>query len=807
MNELAARKALCFKNIVLLAALGCFLFSCTVVRDYPKNKPFVYQTNIHLEGDLSNDTRADLISQLNQQLHDSIVARRQRKLIGFDYGLKALYSVIKTPPVYDSLNASQSKIFMGALMHSLGHYRDSIWYKNTIDTIYSHGSQFRTVVDFYVRTGKQFKIDSVSIDLNDSATKAANPEIASSFDTLQALSPLNESLFQKGAPFSKPLISQEFDRLTNVYRNNGYLRFSREHLLALWDTVGLALLRPTIDPGEQAELFAALQKRRENPVADITIRLRNLTDTTSFVRYHVGNITVFPEQANDVPDNTLAAKKYKDITIRSNGNMFKPWVFSESIYMHPGQLYDQRKQNQTTNRFNSLSAWRLVIVDAVPRGKTDTVDFVMRLTPATKYYFNVNLEGSQNLGGIFTSGNIVGINFSLQNRNFAHRAYLSNTTVGFGIEIGSGNLTQTKQISLGHTIYFPKYIPIVPFKPFILKKLFSSFADNPTTRTSLAFNARYINRYQYLDLLSVNGSWGYDFSVKNALWTIRFPNIEYAYLKRGSILNELIKTNQSYKYLFNDGLVLSSVISRASSKVKYVTGSTTKVKYTRTIRLGLEPSGLLAGFINTPFLKNDLKRFVKADASWQKTIDEGYNNALAVRVLGGIGYSIPYNSTDSGRLYMPFFRAFYAGGANSMRGWGLRKLGPGSTIKSFAREDSPDRFGDVQLEGNVEWRFKVTEIGGIPVNMAAFADAGNVWLLRKNDNFPNGEFQWNRFLNDIAVDGGLGLRLDFGLLKLRVDYAWKFRDPSPADPAAQYKWFYNIKPLNGTVQLGIDYPF
>ena len=150
-----------------------------------------------------------------------------------------------------------------------------------------------------------------------------------------------------------------------------------------------------------------------------------------------------------------------------------------------------------------------------------------------------------------------------------------------------------------------------------------------------------------------------------------------------------------------------------------------------------------------------------------------------------------------------------------MRAWSVRKLGPGSTIKSFAKDVAPDRFGDIRIETNAEYRYYITTVVGFPLEGALFIDAGNVWFWRKNEDFPNGEFELSRFFHDIAIGVGTGFRIDFGLLKLRFDLGWKAKDPSPEDPAAQNKWFYNqrvgIGDKNGKngaqFQIGIDYPF
>ena len=142
-----------------------------------------------------------------------------------------------------------------------------------------------------------------------------------------------------------------------------------------------------------------------------------------------------------------------------------------------------------------------------------------------------------------------------------------------------------------------------------------------------------------------------------------------------------------------------------------------------------------------------------------------------------------------------------------MRAWALRKLGPGSSNRSFERTIAPDRFGDLQIELNGEYRFYIADISGVTLNSALFTDIGNVWFLRKNDDFPEGEFRFDRFFHDVALGVGTGLRVDFGLFLIRLDYAYKVKDPSPDNPLVENKWFYDWKLLNGQFQLGVNYPF
>ncbi|HEY1114804.1 MAG TPA: BamA/TamA family outer membrane protein [Chitinophagaceae bacterium] len=790
---------------ILFAALLLFSSSCSVVKDYPAGKPFVYTHNIELQGKFTTEERKQIVSQLNDQLHDSILARRVEKLIGWEKGPRIFYDVLQNPPVYDSLNADKSVQYMQALLHSLGYYRDSITYRADVDTVQS---QYRTTVNFNVVPGTLFRVDSIAYTFrNDTIMAVTQP----TRDTLQQVvdNARGAALIKEGDAFAKPQIAAERDRLTDVFRNNGYLRFSSDELIAVWDTVGLALLRPTLDPLEQLEQLEALRQRRENPTATLELRLRANPDTSHLVRYRVGNVTLYPDLSPDTALYTPVTIKQGDHTIITYRNLFRPRVVTENLYLNRGDLYSQRNYLKTLNRYNSIGAWRLVTIDQIPRGNTDTVDFVVKLTPARKYLSEINLEGSQNWGSTLTAGNLIGINYRLQNRNFARGANQSNTSLRYGVEIATNDTVsrfiRTHQLSFGQTITFPRMLPRISIP--------DAWKEN--LRTTFTFNANWINRIQFVEVYSLNTSWGYEFNWKNKLLAVRIPNIELAVLQRKQELEKLIDSNGSYRYIFNDGLVSSNIVSFT------LTGS--KKNVTNYGRFNWENSGWLLGLAPSDRIHDQLYRFIKLDADLRKTLALTPRTSLALRLFAGAGHSVPFalakeaDPKDSSKYFLPFFKAYFAGGANSMRAWQLRKLGPGSSKVPTTARAAPERFGDMQLEFNTEYRFFITDIRGVLINSALFVDMGNIWYLRRNESFPNGEFQFNRLLKDLAVGVGTGLRIDFGLFLIRLDYAHKARNPNIIENRWFPEWtndpdksgFRNLRTNlgRGQFQLGVTYPF
>ena len=750
-----------------------FISSCGVVpKNYPYRKPFVFQTNINLEGSFSKEEKSQLKTQLEGQLDDSIRVRT----IGQLYR-----SVLKRPPVYDSSNAERSVKFMNALLVSQGYFKDSISYDTTLILKPADDPrQYRTIVNFYVKPGKQVKLDSISYVIN-------NTE-------LQVLTDANKqkTLLKKGDAFSKQTVLPELNRLVDVYRNNGYLRFSFDELVGVWDTLNVLLLQPSFDPFEQIQMLDSVRRKRiDNPTANLEIRLRPGYDVDRLKKYYVGHSTVYTDTSR-----ILTKIIYRDtsFSIYSYHHLFKPHFIIQNIYLNRGDLYSQEKFLKTVGRFNSLGAWRLVNIEQIPRPLTDTVDFEYYLTPAIKYSFTANIETSRN-NSLLLEEKLWGIGVSgqLLNRNFGHSANQSTTIARYATELSTkGEFVKTRQASISQSIYFPKPIPNSKWIP-------EKFRDN--FRTVLNFSLGNIDRKDYFNLTSLNASWGYNFSWKNKAGkdlaaSFKPLNIEYAFLNPRPKLIDIFNQTPSFRNIFNTGLVVST---QAGFQVRWGKGNVSQL-----VRTNIEESGGLTGLLKLKAL-DSLFRFIKTDIEYIRNIRLG-KNSFVIRAYAGAGFALK-TRTRKTDINLPFFKQFYAGGPNSMRAWGLRSLGPGATLKT--RDEVPFRFGDFQFETNAEYRFPLGTLAGFKINSCVFTDIGNVWFLKPHTDFPDAQLTTKTFLKNMAVDLGTGIRIDFDFFLLRLDYALKVKNPTPEplNSASQNKWFSGIHPLGGVLQLGINYPF
>ncbi len=773
--------SLCLVTLTLLS------ISCSViVKNYPAKKPFVYKTNVTVTGMTSNDSAELLKPKLLNQLDDSLRTSIAHKL--FANGFFSMFTeginrrVLTNPPVFSPQSADNSVVFMKALLISLGYFNGNISYTTNIDTVKK--DEYRTTVNFNVTPGVSISLDSISYNMKLSELQEITKEN------------LKNSLLKKGDPFSRNTISQELDRLVELYRDNGYLRFNREMLQGVWDTLDVSFLRPDADPFEQIQLLEKLRAKKDKPTANLEIRLKPGTDTSRLRKYYIGNVTVMPDYYyNNDTLGKLHEVNRKGIKILYHQEVYKPAIFPPNIFLKHGSLYNQQNYFNTINRFNAFGSWRLVDIEPQVRNAQDTVDFLIRLTPAKKLSGSLNLEGSYNQSAF--SGNLAGFNFNaaLQNRNVWRGANQYFSNILFGVETGRDTATrvkfvQTRQVSFSHIFYFQKPLIIGG----ILDRIDTAFRQK--TKTTIGFNAAYTEKRNLFNLTTANASWGYNYIGKKSNLRVLFPNVEYSKLKPQPLLISLFDSTPSLRYIFTDGFILSTIVN--------YTRQVAAAKHINLFRVNMELSGLLTIHPNK-FLDSNLYRFAKFDAEFTRKINFK-KSSLALRVFGGLGYEL--NSThDPNKVNnLPFFKEYFAGGPNSMRAWALRKLGPGSVVKSFS--DDPERFGDMQLEANIEYRFPLATVWTVKVNGAVFTDIGNVWFVKNATGRPTEEvFNFNRLGKDIAIGSGIGLRLDLGYFILRFDYSYKVKDPSPADAIFQNKWFRDWQLLNGQFQLGIGYPF
>jgi outer membrane protein insertion porin family len=797
---------------IVPAILLFAFFSCRIPVGFQPGKPFVYKTKIRIEGNLRGDQKQELEDRLANQLDDSL---QTKTTTAFNWPWKGnmIYKKLANPPVFDTAALGRSIAYMNALLNANGYTSpvilDTATYKVVHKGKIKHGvnmEEKRTTIGFIVKPGKQMLFDSVGFSLE-------TPELQRI-----ALESRDQSLIKVGQPYSKQVLTNEISRLVDSFRNNGYYRFSKEDLYVEHDTVFAALIDPSLDPIEQAELLEKFKKKKENPTITVVVKQRPVRDSTHLRKYYIGDVTVY----TDLPIGEDTIPYHNDTTVIhksefiSRTNKFNLPFIANNLYLYPGGMYKQQNYFRTSNRLSQFSAWEYNNFGFEKSPVSDSLlDVEIRMYPAKKQKLSVSLETSYITNGILTTGNLLGTSLilGLQNRNSFKQSILTNTNLSGGIELGTSNsIIQTFLGNLSHTLIIPHIVHIIPFLNFPSNLESKGY----TTQTLINVNAGYTRRLDLFTQISENASFGYQWSkswikknkeknvtiTKSYLWKpINIENTTYPVITDSFLM--ILAQNPPLQVTFRPGLVIGqqfayNILRAKGNKLNYFLAT-------------FEESGALLGFFKT-LDKGALLRYIRGELEFRHTIDYG-NDQLAFRAYGGVGYA--YGLTSTGFEHtLPSWKAFYSGGPNSMRAWQVRNLGLGSSQYYSDPTNNVDnldlRYGDIKLEFNGEYRFLLGTLFGIKFKSALFTDIGNIWDWKPIDTSALGQgsdFQLNRFYKEFAIDAGTGLRLDFNFFLIRLDWAYKIHDPQALSDQ-QPGWFYKLHDIgSGQLQLGINYPF
>jgi outer membrane protein assembly factor BamA len=478
----------------------------------------------------------------------------------------------------------------------------------------------------------------------------------------------------------------------------------------------------------------------------------------------------------------------------------RPGTVTQKNYIMPGTLFDASNVQRTYRNLSQLSASRMVDIRfrEVKGAGENLLDCDIMITPATLQSYSVKLEGT-NSGGNFGAAANVGY----RHRNLfggseqfelsflgAIETLKENTSAD---SVSNTGLNLMQEFGVEARLRIPKFI--LPFRSDHFIREF-----NPQTNIRLSYN--YQKRPDYTRTLA-NASFGYEWKGKKNLMHRVYP------LEASLILTPYKSQNfQDWlegKYLFysyEPHLIVDTRYSAVWSNQKLL-----KNQSFQDIRLNLETAGnLLYGgyqlFAESPDSGNhqllgvDFAQYVKADIDVRSYTFLYEDISLVLRGFVGVGFA--YLNSQA----MPFEKQYFSGGANSIRAWQVKSLGPGS-YDDPDESDYPNQTGDVKLEFNMEYRFKLFW----KLEAAMFLDVGNIWSLNQDDDREGAGFEFKRFYKELAVGSGLGTRAVFSFFIFRFDLGIPLRSPFPIEGA---NWLLGNSGINGrdlTFNLAIGYPF
>jgi outer membrane protein assembly factor BamA len=511
-----------------------------------------------------------------------------------------------------------------------------------------------------------------------------------------------------------------------------------------------------------------------------------------------------------------ASEDTSKIQIYSFYNTFNKQFIKDNILLQPGNVFRREEYNKTLNNFNKLGTWQSINMVSETNDKEKTIDYVLKLQPAKRQYFSIDLEGSSILNTsqlVQVGSGRVGIanNFTLRNRNIGKRGIQLENSLRTGIEFNNFQKILSGEITLTNRLSFPRMVAPVSDR---FKSRFQQ------AKTVFSADLSYIDRFRFFRLNTFNTFVGYEWKPNpNTSWQFKPLNLEFTQFKPDSLFIESIKNFPLLLYTYNNGLIIgmNALYNRNLTP--------NNSKHVSLLKLYAEESGLLTGALfyeqtrNGKYLSN-LYRFLKLDAEF-KHIIAYKKSSLHMRAFVGAGFALS-TASRRGQVTLPFFKSYMAGGPNSMRGWSLRKLGIGSNIfyDTVAAGTFNDKYADMQLEGNLEYRFNLFPFYGFWMRGAVFTDIGNIWFRNDLDGtLKNAGFRFDRLGKDIAIASGFGARVDFNYFLLRFDLGFPIKDPrySPTNvgnsnierfySTREGGWFVEKHWNKPVFQFAIGYPF
>ncbi len=593
---------------------------------------------------------------------------------------------------------------------------------------------------------------------------------------------LDETVLHKDDQFNVVKLEAERQRISNLLRNNGFYYFRPNHIVYQADTL--------ITPGK-----VWLRATRADGLPWNALR-----------PYRIGNISVnMNGYDNELPTDSIL---YKDMMIYYQGKLrVRPAILYNRFTFKPGDLYKQEAQQRTQTGISRLSIFRYAEFQYTPqdtsrRSRNNLLDLRVNTV------YDLPYDGELEVNVTAKDNNYAGPGaiFSLTRRN----AFRGGETLGLQLRgnyewqtgnraDGSSSKVNSYELGLSSTLTFP----FILFPGFMYRDLVQP------SSTTFRLSADLLNRARFFRMYSFGGSMTYDFRPTiNTRHSITVFRLNYNKLNPTDTFKTIADQNRGLYMSLQDQFI------PAMGYTFTYDNSMTADRNTFWWQSSVTQSGNIIGGIyalagkkfneeGKKLFNNHFSQFIKGTSEIRYNFRIDRNNRLVARVMAGAIYSY-----GNARV-APYNEQFYVGGANSIRAFTIRSIGPGryqsplladGTVNPYAYID---RTGDLKFEANLEYRFNI--VGDL--NGAVFLDSGGIWLIRKDESRPGGQLKKGKFFNDLATGTGAGLRYDLDFLVVRVDVGLAMHVPYETDRGG----YFNINPFKDkggwSWHLAVGYPF
>lgn len=754
------------------------LWGCSSTKHVPDGEMLLDKVSIRID-DNKDMHSEELVNFLRQTPNHKVLGFAKLQLATYSLsGMDStkwynrwLRNIGQPPVIFDPELTEASRRQLRQALVNRG-YMDAVVVADTI----LNPARKRARVDYHINTGEPHVIKSFSLNVPDSDILAI----------LQADSTLID--IAEGDLFDRNRLDNLRTTITGRLHDEGYYDFSREYITFTADTV-----RGSKEIGLTLNL-------RAGAVRDTTATRQNRV-------YYIRKVTFVTEEATHTehPDTV----HYRNISVIFGPDHYiKPSALYDMCFIEPGQHYSSKTVDRTYSSLSRLSILRFINIEMQPAGRvgdSELLDAVINISRTKKQSVSLELEGTNSEGDLG-----FGIGATYQNRNLTHRSELLSVKFRTAYESLSDNLdgfinNRFSEYAAEAGITFPKFM--LPFASRSFKKRMQA-----TTEFSLSFN--YQERPEYTRVItSAAWRWKWNNRLRDVArrHTFDLLDINYVRLPRSTIdfIDQIAPSNPLLRYSYEDHFIMRLGYTYYQTNRRIPTAEVNAFAMQpsiTTLRVSGETAGNLLYGLSSLFAHRgddgaykvfgiQYAQYVKGEVDYTYTLNLNSRNALAFR--GGFGIAYPYGNSSM----VPFEKRFYAGGANGVRGWGVRTLGPGCYNSQNLVTDFINQCGDISFIASAEYRAKLFWV----FEGAAFIDVGNIWTIRDYPNQPGGVFKFNKFYKQLAASYGLGIRMDFTYFLLRFDLGVKAHNPAMNQeewPLIHPRWGRDT-----TFHFSVGYPF
>ena len=646
------------------------------------------------------------------------------------------------PVIYDAIVTQKSQREIEKAVRNMGYMRAKVELETEV-------KKNRIKVNYRIKAGRPYIIQQIAYNIDD---MTINDFIEK--DTIH-------SYLHTGMPFDVVALDNERNRITKLLQNNGYYKFHKDFIVYQADTV-----RNTFQVNLTMKLLPFQLKKKDVPTKHRQYTIRNVNFLTED--------NLINQENNYTGYQSL---QHKGLQIFYQDKMYiRPNTLSNFNYIRPNKLYSEQDVQNTYTSMGRLRALKYTNIrfDEVLDNDSAQLDANVLLTKGKNQSLSFEIEGTNSAGDLGAAASM-----TFQHRNVfkgsetftmkVRGAYEAIT----GLQEGYEN-DDYKEYGIEASLNFPEFK--FPFLSADFKRKIRA-----TSEVGLSFNSQ--NRPEFTRTLA-SAKWGYRWvDRKSSQHRFDLLDVNYIYVPWKSenfknYLENLTDRNSILIKSYEDQLIVrmgyTYTYNSANNKSRT---STNRNSY--SIRMNLEEAGNLLylgskaihsapkedkGYViaNIPFAQ-----YIKGDIDFARNWNIDERNSLVFHI--GMGVAYPYGNSQ----VLPFEKRYFSGGPNSVRGWSVRSLGPGSYKGTEGNMNYINHSGDIKLDVNLEYRTHLFW----KFNGAAFIDAGNIWNIRDYEGQEEGTFRFNRFYKQLAVAYGLGLRFDLDYLIIRFDGGMKAVNP------------------------------